>query len=103
MTGDLPVGVAGNAGHRCDVVVIPAACRASRDDARRPEREQKTLVEGCGKYCPDALAIISNPVNSTVPIAAEVLMGVYNPKKVCGVDARRAARTPSSPPTRGWT
>ena len=48
----------------------------------------KTLVEGCGKYCPDAtLAIISNPVNSTVPIAAEVLkkMGVYNPKKVCGV------------------
>ena len=33
----------------------------------------KTLVEGCGKYCPDAvLAIISNPVNSTVPIAAEV-------------------------------
>jgi malate dehydrogenase len=48
----------------------------------------KTLVEGCGKYCPDAtLAIISNPVNSTVPIAAEVLkkMGVFNPKKVCGV------------------
>jgi malate dehydrogenase len=33
------------------------------------------------------LAIISNPVNSTVPIAAEVLKkkGVYNPKKVCGV------------------
>jgi len=48
----------------------------------------KTLVEGCGNYCPDAtLAIISNPVNSTVPIAPEVLkkMGVYNPKKVCGV------------------
>jgi malate dehydrogenase len=33
------------------------------------------------------LAIISNPVNSTVPIAAEVLKkrGVYDPKKVCGV------------------
>jgi len=33
------------------------------------------------------LAIISNPVNSTVPIAAEVLKakGCYNPKKVCGV------------------
>ena len=45
----------------------------------------KTLVEGCGKYCPDAtLAIISNPVNSTVPIAAEVLkkLGVYNKNKV---------------------
>jgi malate dehydrogenase len=48
----------------------------------------KTLVEGCAEFCPDAvLAIISNPVNSTVPIAAEILAkrGVYNPKKVCGV------------------
>ena len=48
----------------------------------------KTLVEACGDFCPDAvLAIISNPVNSTVPIAAEVLKkkGVYDPKKVLGV------------------
>ena len=32
-------------------------------------------------------AVISNPVNSTVPIAAEVLKnaGVYNPKKLVGV------------------
>merc|ERR1719276_433397 len=48
----------------------------------------KTLVEGCGKFAPDAvLAIISNPVNSTVPIAAEVLkkLGVYNKSKLCGV------------------
>jgi malate dehydrogenase len=46
------------------------------------------LVEACADFCPEAvLAIISNPVNSTVPIAAEVLKkkGVYNPKKVCGV------------------
>jgi malate dehydrogenase len=45
-------------------------------------------VEGCAEFCPDAvLAIISNPVNSTVPIAAEVLKkwGVYNPNKVVGV------------------
>lgn len=48
----------------------------------------KNLIESCAEFCPDAvLAIISNPVNSTVPIAAEVLKkkGVYNPKKVCGV------------------
>ena len=33
----------------------------------------KTLCEGVAKYCPEAwVAIISNPVNSTVPIAAEV-------------------------------
>ena len=48
----------------------------------------KGLVEACAEHCPGAvLAIISNPVNSTVPIAAEVLKakGVYDPKKVCGV------------------
>ena len=48
----------------------------------------KQLVEGCAEYCPNALlAIISNPVNSTVPIAAEVLKakGVYNPQKLVGV------------------
>ena len=45
-------------------------------------------MEGCAEFCPNAvLAIISNPVNSTVPIAAEVLKkwGVYNPNKVVGV------------------
>jgi malate dehydrogenase len=48
----------------------------------------KNLVEACAKHCPEAvLAIISNPVNSTVPIAAEVLKkrGVYDPTKLCGV------------------
>merc|ERR1711948_95994 len=48
----------------------------------------KTLITGCADACPDAcILIISNPVNSTVPIAAEVLKqkGVYNPKKLFGV------------------
>jgi malate dehydrogenase len=48
----------------------------------------QTLVAGCAKYCPNAiLGVISNPVNSTVPIAAETLKkaGVYDPKKLCGV------------------
>merc|ERR1711988_1500883 len=48
----------------------------------------KTLVEGCADACPNAcILIISNPVNSTVPIASEVLKqkGVYNPKKLFGV------------------
>lgn len=43
----------------------------------------------CGCYCcPQAcIAMISNPVNSTVPIAAETLkkLGCYNPKKLMGV------------------
>jgi len=46
------------------------------------------LIEGVAKYCPRAwIAIISNPVNSTVPIAAEVLKknGCYDPRKLLGV------------------
>lgn len=48
----------------------------------------RDLIAACGKHCPQALLnIISNPVNSTVPIAAEVLkkQGVYDPKRVLGV------------------
>jgi malate dehydrogenase len=55
----------------------------------------KGLVEACADFCPDAvLAVISNPVNSTVPIAAEVLKkkGVYNPKKLCGVTTLDVSR-----------
>ena len=93
VTGDLPAAgawpPAGNGGLEraltgCDVVVIPAGVPRkpgmTRDDLFNTNASiVQTLVEGCGKYCPDAtLAIISNPVNSTVPIAAEVLkkMGV---------------------------
>jgi len=46
------------------------------------------LIEAIAKYCPKAyILVISNPVNSTVPIAAEVLKkaGVFNPKKLFGV------------------
>lgn len=75
------------------VVVIPAGVPRkpgmTRDDLFSINAGiVKGLVEACADHCPDAvLAIISNPVNSTVPIAAEVLKqkGVYNPKKVCGV------------------
>ena len=48
----------------------------------------KGLIEGVAEYCPKAFVlVISNPVNSTVPIAAEVLKkaGVFDPKKLFGV------------------
>lgn len=48
----------------------------------------RDLVTGCAEFCPKAsLLIISNPVNSTVVIAAEVLKkhGVFDPRKVFGV------------------
>jgi len=76
-----------------DVVVIPAGVPRkpgmTRDDLFNTNASiVKNLVEGCAEFCPDAvLAIISNPVNSTVPIAAEVLKkaGVYDKRKLCGV------------------
>lgn len=76
-----------------DVVVIPAGVPRkpgmTRDDLFNTNASiVKTLVEGCAEFCPNAvLAVISNPVNSTVPIAAEVLKkhGVYDKTKLCGV------------------
>ena len=50
------------------------------------------------KHCPTAFVlVITNPVNSTVPIVAEVLKkhGVYNSKKLFGIttlDVVRASR-----------
>ncbi|KAK1363411.1 malate dehydrogenase [Heracleum sosnowskyi] len=76
-----------------DVVVIPAGVPRkpgmTRDDLFNINANiVKTLVEAVADNCPDAfIHIISNPVNSTVPIAAEVLRqkGVYDPKKLFGV------------------
>jgi malate dehydrogenase len=48
----------------------------------------KGLIEGIAQYAPKAyILVISNPVNSTVPIAAEVLKnaGVFDPKRLFGV------------------
>ncbi|KAM3185555.1 hypothetical protein ACTXT7_006114 [Hymenolepis weldensis] len=46
------------------------------------------LSRACGKYCPEAMVcVITNPINSTVPIAAEILKKeeAYNPKRLFGV------------------
>jgi len=76
-----------------DIVIIPAGVPRkpgmTRDDLFKINAGiVKGLIEAIAKYAPDAyILIISNPVNSTVPIAAEVLKaaGVFNPKKLFGV------------------
>lgn len=48
----------------------------------------RDLVTGVAKFCPKAyVCIITNPVNSTLPIACKVLEqhGVFDAKKVFGV------------------
>ena len=48
----------------------------------------RDLVKGVAEFCPKAFVlVISNPVNSTVPIAAEVMKqaNVFDPKRLFGV------------------
>ncbi|EON66644.1 malate dehydrogenase, NAD-dependent [Coniosporium apollinis CBS 100218] len=82
-----------NAFTGADVVVIPAGIPRkpgmTRDDLFKINAGiVRDLIKGAAEYCPKAyFLIISNPVNSTVPIAAEVLKGagVFDPKKLFGV------------------
>lgn len=77
----------------CDIVVVPAGVPRkpgmTRDDLFNINASINFgLAEACAKNCPDAIfLIISNPVNSTVPIWAEALkkFGCYNPAKLMGV------------------
>ncbi len=77
----------------CELVIIPAGVPRkpgmTRDDLFKINAGiVKGLVTAIGKHCPGAwINMISNPVNSTVPIAAETLkaMGVYDPKHLFGV------------------
>ncbi len=77
----------------CSLVIIPAGMPRkpgmTRDDLFNVNAKiTVALATACANACPDALlAFITNPVNSVVPIAAEVLKkaGVYDPKRLFGV------------------
>uniref|UniRef100_A0A9J2P8P7 Malate dehydrogenase n=2 Tax=Ascaris TaxID=6251 RepID=A0A9J2P8P7_ASCLU len=76
-----------------DVVVIPAGVPRkpgmTRDDLFNTNAGiVRDLCDAAAKTCPKALiAIITNPINSTVPIACEVFRknGVLDPKRIFGV------------------
>jgi len=77
----------------CHLVVVPAGVPRkpgmTRDDLFNVNASiVANIAKTVAAVCPKAmLCIISNPVNSTVPIAAEVLKkaGVYDPKRLFGV------------------
>lgn len=86
-----------------DVVLIPAGVPRkpgmTRDDLFNINASiVRDLASAVGDFAPNAaILVISNPVNSTVPIVREVLKqkNVYNPKKLFGVttlDVLRASR-----------
>lgn len=76
-----------------EIVVIPAGVPRkpgmTRDDLFNTNASiVANLTQAAAEVCPDAaIAIISNPVNSTVPIASELFKkaGKYNPAKIFGV------------------
>lgn len=76
-----------------DIVVIPAGLPRkpgmTRDDLFKINAGiVRDLANGIAVSAPEAFVlVISNPVNSTVPIVAEVFKkhGVFNPKKIFGV------------------
>nr|AIY53988.1 malate dehydrogenase [Stylosanthes guianensis] len=86
-------GELGKALEGADVVIIPAGVPRkpgmTRDDLFNINAGiVKSLCTAISKYCPKALVnMISNPVNSTVPIAAEVFKkaGTYDEKRLFGV------------------
>ncbi|KAH0612536.1 uncharacterized protein H6S33_008916 [Morchella sextelata] len=86
-----------------EIVLIPAGVPRkpgmTRDDLFNTNASiVRDLAKAAAEHSPNAnLLIISNPVNSTVPITAEVFKskGVYNPKRLFGVttlDVVRASR-----------
>ncbi|KAH7041129.1 lactate/malate dehydrogenase [Microdochium trichocladiopsis] len=94
VTGYLPKDDGGKAAFKgADIIVIPAGVPRkpgmTRDDLFNINAGiVKGLIEIAAEVAPKAyILVISNPVNSTVPIAAEVLKakGVFDPKKLFGV------------------
>ncbi|WWD20347.1 malate dehydrogenase, NAD-dependent [Kwoniella shandongensis] len=86
-----------------EVIIIPAGVPRkpgmTRDDLFNTNASiVRDLAEAVAEYAPKAsIGIISNPVNSTVPIFAEVLKkkGVFDEKKLFGIttlDVVRASR-----------
>ncbi|ETS85732.1 Malate dehydrogenase [Pestalotiopsis fici W106-1] len=94
VTGYLPKEDGGKAAFKdADIIVIPAGIPRkpgmTRDDLFNINAGiVKGLIEIAAEVAPKAyILVISNPVNSTVPIAAEVLKakGVFNPQRLFGV------------------
>jgi len=83
----------GEALKECDLVIIPAGVPRkpgmTRDDLFSINAGiVRDLTQGVADHCPNAVvAIISNPVNSTVPIACEVMKqnGKFDKRKILGV------------------
>jgi malate dehydrogenase len=85
-----------------NVVLIPAGVPRKNDKQTRAELFSinagivKGLAEEIAKYCPKAIiGIITNPVNSTVPVVSDVLkrFNVYDSRRILGVTTLDVVRS----------
>jgi len=85
----------------CEIILIPAGVPRkpgmTRDDLFNTNASiVRDLAEGAAKYAPKAhILVIANPVNSTVPIVAEVFKkhNVFDPKRLFGVTTLDVVRS----------
>lgn len=83
-----------------EVVLIPAGVPRkpgmTRDDLFNTNASiVRDLVAACADNCPTAMiCVITNPVNSTVPIASEVMKkkGVYDERRIFGITTLDSVR-----------
>ncbi|KZT55731.1 malate dehydrogenase [Calocera cornea HHB12733] len=82
-----------------NIVVIPAGVPRkpgmTRDDLFNTNASiVQGLAKACANVCPDAhMLIISNPVNSTVPIVASTYGPKFNPRRLFGVTTLDVVRS----------
>jgi malate dehydrogenase len=85
-----------------DIVLIPAGVPRKDEKQTRAELFNvnagivQKLAQEIARYCPKAIiGLITNPVNSTVPIVAEVLkqQGVYDCRKLFGITTLDVVRS----------
>ncbi|ORZ15577.1 malate dehydrogenase [Lobosporangium transversale] len=101
VTGHVGAGALAEALQGAHTVVIPAGVPRrpgmTRDDLFKVNASiVRDLAQACAEHCPKAfILVISNPVNSTVPIVCEVLKkaNVFDPRRVFGVTTLDVVRS----------
>ena len=88
----IPAGVPRKPGMTRDDLFVSIHELSHRHSLTSPQNTNASIVrdlaKACAEHCPKTMiCIISNPVNSTVPIFAEVYKkaGVFDPKRLFGV------------------
>ncbi|KAF9978621.1 hypothetical protein BGZ73_001537 [Actinomortierella ambigua] len=101
VTGHTGIEMLPEALHGAHTVVIPAGVPRkpgmTRDDLFKINAGiVRDLAKACAQHCPKAfILVISNPVNSTVPIVCEVFKkaGVFDPRRIFGVTTLDVVRS----------